>query len=63
MAKGVPVILPVALSKVNPVGNAGEIEYVVTVPPVFRTDRDDTLISLEYVNTTLNFCEYSLVGS
>jgi hypothetical protein len=44
---GVPVILPVALSNTKPVGRAGEIEYVVTDPPVFRTVKDETLISLE----------------
>jgi hypothetical protein len=40
-------MLPVTGSRVKPVGSAGEIEYVVTVPPVLRTDNEETLNSLE----------------
>jgi len=31
--EGVPLTLPVDVSKVNPVGSAGEIEYVIGVVP------------------------------
>jgi hypothetical protein len=34
MSVGVPLMAPVEVSRVNPVGSVGETEYVTTVPPV-----------------------------